>query len=268
MPIRIAHQKVGNSFTPYNRPLDDPSGSGGSEDSLARSSSSGQRQRASQTARKSTTPRSRLEELDQTSSPHIPPLPADPGPLILCDLCPFPLQAPYTGVDLNQPIRDIMTICQHRFHYACYMRFLTTAPIGSRGSCPKCGGNLLTDHRYWVNVTTNAGNQCYTDMTKEVEERFAAVRLARQQILFDFLNSGNLNLAAPLLTGPYAVDVNYRTPSGGFTPLHVCATYNNVAGINLLLSHGADQHQKSDEGFMAIDYANANNALAAVTQLT
>ncbi|KAJ7726415.1 hypothetical protein B0H16DRAFT_1592904 [Mycena metata] len=266
--VKTPRQRVRDSFMPYNRPLDDPSASDGNEDSFAGSSSSGQRQRTSQASTSSIAPRRPLEESPRegTSSPHISP------PLLPCDLCPFSLQAqaPYTNV--NQPIRDITTTCQHRFHHACYMVFLTTAPVASRASCPKCGGNLLSDDsRYWVNVTTNAGNQCYTDMTDEVEERFATVRLARQQILFEFINSGNINLinlAASLLTGPDAVDVNYRTPSGGFTALHVCAVYNNIAGIDFLLSHDADRHQKSDEGFMAIDYAKANKSLAAVTRLT
>ncbi|KAJ7605061.1 hypothetical protein DFH06DRAFT_271991 [Mycena polygramma] len=163
----------------------------------------------------------------------------------------------------------MLTICQHSFHYACYMRWLATASTNLRPCCPTCHANLLSDNRYWVHVTTNTGNKSYTDITKEVEERFLAVRLARQQIFFDcFSTLRHLDIAPLLLAGPDAVDVNYRAPIGGWTALHLCAMRNDVAGVNFLLSHGADKSRLDDNGLLAIDCAKSINALGVVEQLS
>ncbi|KAJ7157262.1 hypothetical protein C8R46DRAFT_1355619 [Mycena filopes] len=235
-----------DSPMPYHRLLDD---SDGTEDSLAASTSSAQPRRPSRTP-PSLGKRKRLEE-PEASTP--------------CDLCHWPLKPP---LDPNQPIHDITTICHHRLHYPCYTRFLTTALIDSRACCPKCGENLLTQNRYRVDVTTSIGNQYDKDITDEVQAHFTAVRAARQQLFVDCLSPICLPLAAMLLDGPDRVDVNHRTPVGGFTALHLCAYYNNVAGIDLLLSHNADPQLKSDDGLTAADWAKRNNAFDAVTRLT
>ncbi|KAJ6541704.1 hypothetical protein B0H19DRAFT_321972 [Mycena capillaripes] len=278
MPIRSAHQSFRASPMPHpRRPIDatDSDDAGHSRAGSSGLSSSG-RHRTSQTARKSTgnvAPRRRSDgSIERLTSPRNSPLPIDPthdpGPVTPCGLCSFPLQiTPYSIIDPSQPIHDLLTICKHRFHWACYFRWLTAASFNSRACCPKCTATLLTNDLYWFHVTTNTGNQCYTDITKEVEERFTQVGLARQQIFFESLIARNLNIAAFLLEGPGAVDVNYHTPEGGRTPLHFCAMYNDVAGINFLLSHGADKHQMADDGLLPIDYAKSNNAPDAVERL-
>jgi len=275
MPIRSTPQSFRKSPLPHRRQATDSDETGRSQAGSSDPSSSDGR-RTSRTARKSTggvMPRKRLEEsAESSSSAPNPPPPVisahDPAPIIPCDFCRSPLQIAYSIIDPSQPIHDLLTTCQHRFHYPCYLRYLTTAPINSRACCPKCQANLLTDGRYWVHVTTTSGAQCYTDITTDVKERFEAVRLARQQILLDFLSFRNLNFAATLLTGPDSVDINFRTPNGGWTPLHFCAMRNDVAGIDFLLSHGADKQQTAEDGLLAIDYAKSYNALNAVERLS
>ncbi|KAJ7146384.1 hypothetical protein C8R44DRAFT_13583 [Mycena epipterygia] len=241
------------------------------------SSSSTRTPRTSQSARKRTggvAPRRQLddESIETPTSPQIPPrLPIIPvqnsRPKGACGLCRMPLPTPCAVPNPSQLIHDFTTLCQHQFHYVCYINYITIAPPNGRACCPQCLADLLTNGRYWVHVTTNTGNQCYTDMTQEVEARLLAVRQARQQIFIDFMYSRNIPLAASLLTGPEAVDVNFRAPNGGFTVLHYCAMYNDVAGINLLLSHGADKFQKNDSGLLPIDCARMNNARDAEAQL-
>ncbi|KAF8204200.1 hypothetical protein K438DRAFT_550903 [Mycena galopus ATCC 62051] len=147
------------------------------------------------------------------------------------------------------------------------MRYLTTAPTNLWAFCPTCQANLLTDGRYWVHVCTNSGNRCYTDITEEVEERRQAVQLARLQIFFDSLSHRNLHIAGGLLTGPDSVDVNFQTPLGGLTPLHFCAMNDDAEGISFLLSHGADKHQRAEDGLLPVDYAKSHNALNAAERL-
>ncbi|KAF7330134.1 hypothetical protein MSAN_02463300 [Mycena sanguinolenta] len=147
------------------------------------------------------------------------------------------------------------------------MRYLTTASVNMWPSCPRCQANLLTNGKYWMHVTTYNGTQCYTDLTEEIEERRRAVRLARQQIFFDSLSYGHLNTAATLLVGLDPVDINFRAPLGGRTPLHFCAMQNDAEGISFLLSHGADKNQRDDAGLLAMDYAKSHNALNAAERL-
>ncbi|KAJ7238515.1 hypothetical protein B0H12DRAFT_92718 [Mycena haematopus] len=233
-------------------------------------------QRPSQSARKSTgrnPPRKRSEDSPESSSPEhnlsLSTISAhEEGPITLCDLCSLSLQiSSHSTTDLSQLIHDLSTVCQHHFHYACYMSHLITASLDSWASCPKCQANVLTNEKYWIQVTTNSGNQSSADLTEEVEERRLAVRLARQQIFFDSLSYGHLNIATFLLAGSDPVDVNFRTPLGGRTPLHFCAVRNDVEGISFLLNHGADKHKKADDGLLAIDYAKSHNALKAAERL-
>ncbi|KAJ7811774.1 hypothetical protein B0H14DRAFT_1465593 [Mycena olivaceomarginata] len=247
----------------------------GNLESLNSSPSNGRR--TSQTARKSTgrraPPKVSAESSESSSAAHNTPSPIvfthTPEPAVSCNLCPSPLQmAQSPAVEPSQPIQDLLTVCKHHFHYACYMRHLTISPIDSRGYCPTCQASLLTKKRYWVHVTTNSGSQCYTDITDDVEEQFLAVRRARQQIFFDSLSIRNLTIAATLLAGPDSVDVNFRTPLGGRSPLHFCAMNNDVDGISFLLSHGANKNQTADDGLLAIDYARSCNALNAVEWLS
>ncbi|KAJ7762297.1 hypothetical protein DFH07DRAFT_813810 [Mycena maculata] len=234
------------------------------------SSSSSRASRTIQTARRGGAPRRHSRA---GASSEIPPSPlastlpiSPPGPAILCGLCLIPLRPAYPIPDLPHPIHDIMTICQHNFHYICYLNYITTAPVNARPFCPLCQANLLTSDRYWVHATTHTGDQCFTDMTEDIEERWVAIRPARQQLLIDMLGIRNVPAVLTLLTNPQ-VDVNYRSTLGGFTPLHFCATRNDVAAIDLLLSHGADKHLKSDDGLMAIDYAKSNKAWDAAMRL-
>lgn len=103
--------------------------------------------RTSQTARKSTgcraPPKVSAESSESSSAAHNTPSPIvsahTPEPAVPCNLCPSPLQiAQSPAVDPSQPIQDLLTVCKHHFHYACYMRHLTTSPINSRGYCPTC----------------------------------------------------------------------------------------------------------------------------------
>ncbi|KAJ6520497.1 hypothetical protein C8R45DRAFT_955367 [Mycena sanguinolenta] len=233
-------------------------------------------QRTSQTARKSTgrtAPQKRSEDSPESSSlAHNLPLPPvsahEQEPITSCDLCSFSLPTPsHSTNDPSHPIRDLLTVCQHHFHYTCYMHYLTTASVNSWTSCPQCQTNLLTNEKYWMHVTTHNGTQCYTDLTEEIEERRRAVRLARQQIFFDSLGYGHLNAAAALLAGSDPVDINFRAPLGGRTPLHFSAMRNDADSITFLLNHGADRHQRDDAGLLAIDYARSCNALNAAERL-
>ncbi|KAJ7511833.1 hypothetical protein B0H11DRAFT_716743 [Mycena galericulata] len=166
----------------------------------------------------------------------VPPLPdISTIPVVPCGLCPVPLRTPYTAIAPSDLIHSLMTICQHSFHHICYMNYITTAPADTRAFCPQCQANILTKERFWVHATTHTGNECYTDMTDDIEQQLLALRTARQQILIDMLSYRNFQIAAPLLVGPEAVDVNYRSTKGGFTPLHVCAVQNDVEAIDLLL---------------------------------
>ncbi|KAJ7447263.1 hypothetical protein FB451DRAFT_1290863 [Mycena latifolia] len=285
MPIRNSSQSARKSRAgmPLDRRPTDAAGtpdSDGTENSRAGSSdpssSMSRGRRTTQTARKSTggvAPRSQLDEsTENTPSPRILPQPIIPpqntGPGMSCGLCPVPLQTPYAIPNPSQPIHHFCTICQHNFHHLCYMNYITTAPPNARACCPQCQANLLTGDRYWVHVTTNSGNQCYTDLTKDVEDRLLAVRLARQQIFIDMIAYRNFQVAISLLTGPEAVDVNGRTPIGGFNPLHFFAINNDVLGIDFLLSHGADRDNKNDADLSPIECARSSGAWDAVTRLT
>jgi hypothetical protein len=188
MPIRSKHHSFRNSPIPHGRRTVDGTDSDESGNSRAGSSdpSSLDRRRTSQTSRISTgggVPQRRSDEsAHSSSSPDNAPPPIisahDPGRITPCGLCPLPLQiapTPYSIVDPSQPIHGLLTICQHHFHYACYMRYLTTAPGNSRACCPKCYANckpflafleyvltinlVLTNEQYWFHVTTTTGNQ-------------------------------------------------------------------------------------------------------------
>ncbi|KAJ7083406.1 hypothetical protein B0H15DRAFT_425231 [Mycena belliarum] len=233
---------------------------------------SGER-RTAQSARKSTggaAPRRLLDEpVEDTPPPQLLPLPDIPAQapgVIRCGLCPMPLRS---NPDPSQPIHHFLALCQHQFHYLCYINYISTTPPNKRTCCPQCNQPILTDDRYWVFVTTNSGSECYTDITKDVEDRLSVMRLARQQILIDVLAyHRNLSLATVLVSGPNAVDVNYPTPTGGFTPLHLFAKANDVTGIDFLLSHGADKELRDDAGLTPVECARSSGAWDALQRLT
>ncbi|KAJ7608771.1 hypothetical protein FB45DRAFT_945880 [Roridomyces roridus] len=211
---------------------------------------------------------------DSAAVPRLPLPVAQPAVVVpahltaSCGLCPLPLGCATFAADQNQPIHCLKTSCHHDFHYFCYMRFLIRAPFNLRPCCPSCRSNILNEGQYSVLATTTAGHEGLTDMTDDVEKLFDTIRIAKQQILMDMLAGRQFHIVEhELLTGPGKIDVNYRSPEGGFTPLHLSALKNDVQAIDLLLRLGADKHIKSDKNWAAIDFARMNSAFDAVKRL-
>ncbi|KAJ6601159.1 hypothetical protein DFH09DRAFT_1127027 [Mycena vulgaris] len=284
MPIRNttpSARKSRGTMPFYRRPIDATGTPDSDETDYSRAGSSdtsSSRIRmppVKQSDRKSTgglPPRRQIEELtESTPSPRLSPLPIIPvpnlEPAIPCGLCRAPLQTIYVVSNPSQPIHHFLTRCQHHFHHICYLNYITTASPNERTHCPQCQASVLTSERYWVHATTNTGNECNTDITEDVEARLFAARQARQQIFIDMLNSRNFQIALSLLTGPDAVDVNYGSPVGGHTPLHLFATINDVVAIEFLLSHGADKNQQNDNVLSPLDCARSSKAWDAVKRL-
>ncbi|KAJ6604959.1 hypothetical protein B0H10DRAFT_629298 [Mycena sp. CBHHK59/15] len=221
--------------------------------------------RTTQTARKSTggaAPRRQLSGPYPSPSPshHDVTLAPAPEPEIPCDLCKFP-RPPHDPSLPPPPAHTFKTTCRHLFHHYCYMNYLVVAPGDGWAHCPRCRANMLTRNRLWVDIADNAApNPSYLDLTEEVEARRHAVRQAKEQVFRDMLVTRNFLVAASLLTGPDAVDVNCRSPLTGQTMLHFCAMANDVDGVAFLLQNGADKSLLDDAGLLAIDRARSNNA--------
>ncbi|KAJ7138727.1 hypothetical protein C8R43DRAFT_955205 [Mycena crocata] len=171
----------------------------------------------------------------------IPPIP--------CFLCPAS-----RFVDTDPVIHEFKTVCHHRFHYNCYMAFITTASKSQHAVCPECHANLLTHGKYWVSCTTTDGHQ----------NRLNTAHTAREHIFIDSLLRLNFPMAVFLLTGPDAVDVSFKSDLGGLTPLHFCAMYSNLSAIDFLLSYGADKARQDNTGLLPIDMARLHNAWEVV----
>jgi ankyrin repeat protein len=62
-------------------------------------------------------------------------------------------------------------------------------------------------------------------------------------------------------------DVNVRTMTDGNTPLHFAVDYENVAGVELLLSSGADRTITNNDGLTALDVAKLAESKSSSEEL-
>ncbi|KAF7307528.1 hypothetical protein MIND_00547600 [Mycena indigotica] len=219
-------------------------------------------------ARKSTggkaPPKPRLNSSQPSSSSHssqTPPISASANAkMTTCGLCSYP---PIPTPASSDEIPGFTTLCGHYFHYGCYMNKLLTTPFDLRKCCPTCSLIMTRNEVYWVQIESGGA---WTNISQAVEDRFVLVRQAKQQIFLDMLNVRNLPIVIALLEDPEPVDVNLMTREG-FTALHLRAMANDLAGVDLLLRHGANREIKSGVGLTALEYANQNNANQVVGRL-